>query len=59
MLVGVPVADADTQGLPGPLLQAGLQPGDVMTDLQFRSDFPCNVSPAWFDWKDGLAENGS
>ncbi|WP_425046488.1 carbohydrate porin [Primorskyibacter sp. S87] len=29
-----------------------------MTDPQMRSDFPRNVAPRWFAWKDGLAENG-
>ena len=29
-----------------------------MTDPQFRSDFPRNIAPSWFAWKDRLAEQG-
>ncbi|WP_380058987.1 carbohydrate porin (plasmid) [Falsihalocynthiibacter sp. SS001] len=47
------------QGLGGPSsVQADLEPGDGLTDPQFRSDFPRNIAPRWFAWKDGLAEKG-
>ena len=47
------------QGLGGPSsVQADLQPGDGLTDPQFRSDFPRSVAPGYFAWKDGLAEKG-
>lgn len=47
------------QGLNGPSSsQADLTPGDGLTDPQFRSDFPRNVAPAYFAWKDRLAEEG-
>lgn len=46
------------QGLGGPSsVQADLE-GDGLTDPQLRSDFPRNVAPGWFAWKDGLAERG-
>ncbi|SFK65519.1 carbohydrate porin [Shimia haliotis] len=52
-------AVAQTQGLSGPSsVAADLMPGDGLTDPQFRSDFPRNVAPQWFAWKDGLAEQG-
>lgn len=47
------------QGLSGPSsVDADLKPGDGLTDPQFRSDFPRNVAPGWFAWKDSLAEQG-
>lgn len=47
------------QGLSGPSSTgADLTPGDGLTDPQFRTDFPRNVIPGWFSWKNGLAENG-
>lgn len=47
------------QGLSGPSsVEADLTPGDGLTDPRFRSDFPRNIAPGWFAWKDGLAENG-
>ncbi|MGR3635872.1 MAG: carbohydrate porin [Shimia sp.] len=50
---------AQAQGLGGPSSVAGqLAPGDGLTDPQLRSDFPRNVSPGWFAWKDDLAEQG-
>lgn len=46
-------------GLSGPSsVEADLTPGDGLTDPQFRSDFPRNVSSGWFAWKDRLAEQG-
>ena len=46
-------------GLGGPSsVQADLQPGDGLTDPQFRFDFPRNIAPGYFRWKDGLAEGG-
>lgn len=46
-------------GLSGPSsVEAELTLGDGLTDPQFRSDFPRNVAPGWFAWKDGLAEKG-
>lgn len=48
---------AIAQGLGGPSsVQSDLQPGDGLTDPHFRSDFPRNVAPGWFAWKDKLAE---
>ncbi len=29
-----------------------------MTDPQYRSDFPRNIAPVWFEWKDQLADGG-
>ncbi|SMP24784.1 carbohydrate porin [Shimia sagamensis] len=55
------VSDARAQsgGLSGPSsVAADLEPGDGLTDPQMRSDFPRNVAPGWFAWKDGLAESG-
>ncbi|NOD64281.1 MULTISPECIES: carbohydrate porin [unclassified Ruegeria] len=50
---------ASAQGLSGPSsVQAELEPGDGLTDPQYRSDFPRNVAPGWFSWKDRLAEDG-
>ncbi|WP_254429161.1 MULTISPECIES: carbohydrate porin [unclassified Ruegeria] len=47
------------QGLSGPSsVGAELEPGDGLTDPQYRSDFPRNIAPNWFAWKDRLAENG-
>ncbi|MEM1076518.1 MAG: carbohydrate porin [Pseudomonadota bacterium] len=47
------------QGLAGPSsVQADLEPGDGLTDPQFRSDFPRNIAPGYFAWKDRLAEEG-
>ncbi len=52
-------SQAQTSGLSGPSsVQGDLQEGDGLTDPQFRSDFPRNVAPGWFAWKDGLAEQG-
>ena len=52
-------ASASAQGLSGPSSSAAdLQPGDGLTDPQFRSDFPRSVLPGWYAWKDRLAENG-
>lgn len=46
-------------GLSGPSsVAADLEPGDGLTDPQFRSDFPRNIAPGWFAWKDSLAEKG-
>ncbi len=50
---------AFAQGLGGPSsVEADLQPGDGLTDPQFRSDFPVNIAPSYFEWKEGLAEQG-
>ncbi|MGI9368043.1 MAG: carbohydrate porin [Ruegeria sp.] len=47
------------QGLSGPSsVGAELEPGDGLTDPRYRSDFPRNIAPGWFAWKDGLAEDG-
>ena len=52
-------AQAQNSGLSGPSsVEADLTPGDGLTDPQFRSDFPRNIGPGWFSWKDGLAEQG-
>ena len=48
-----------SQGLGGPSsVQADLEPGDGLTDPQFRSVFPRNIAPGYFAWKDELAEQG-
>ncbi|WP_299946771.1 carbohydrate porin [uncultured Ruegeria sp.] len=50
---------ASAQGLSGPSsVEADLKPGDGLTDPQYRSDFPRNIAPGWFQWKDRLAEEG-
>ena len=50
---------AAAQGLSGPSsVEADLEPGDGLTDPQFRSDFPRKVAPRYFEWKDRLAEQG-
>lgn len=50
---------AQAGGLSGPSsVAAELEPGDGLTDPQFRSDFPRDVLPGWFAWKDGLAGDG-
>ena len=50
---------AVAQGLSGPSsVEAELEPGDGLTDPQYRSDFPRNIAPGWFAWKDRLAESG-
>ncbi|AEI93114.1 carbohydrate porin [Roseobacter litoralis] len=50
---------AFAQGLGGPSsVQADLQPGDGLTDPQFRSDFPVNIAPGYFRWKESLAQKG-
>ncbi len=50
---------ASAQGLSGPSsVEADLEPGDGLTDPQYRSDFPRNIAPVWFQWKDRLAEGG-
>ena len=50
---------AFSQGLGGPSsVQADLEPGDGLTDPQFRSNFPKTVAPGYFAWKDRLAEQG-
>jgi porin len=46
------------QGLGGPSsVQADLEPGDGLTDPQFRSNFPRNITPGYFAWKDRLAQD--
>ncbi|UWR03537.1 carbohydrate porin [Ruegeria conchae] len=50
---------ASAQGLSGPSsVEADLEPGDGLTDPQYRSDFPRNIAPGWFRWKDRVAEEG-
>ncbi|MGI9365901.1 MAG: carbohydrate porin [Rhizobiaceae bacterium] len=52
-------AFAESGGLNGPSsVEADLTPGDGLTDPQYRSDFPRNIAPGWFEWKDELAEQG-
>ncbi len=52
-------AHAQEGGLSGPSsVAADLAPGDGLTDSQVRSEFPRNIVPGWFAWKDGLAEQG-
>ena len=47
------------EGLGGPSsVAADLQPGDGLSDPQFRSDFPRNIAPGYFRWKDDLAKRG-
>ncbi len=41
---------ASAQGLSGPSsVEADLAPGDGLTDPQYRSDFPRNIAPGWFE----------
>lgn len=55
----VPVSTAaQSGGLNGPSSVSADLEGDGLTDPQFRSDFPRNVAPGWFAWKDGLAKQG-
>lgn len=50
---------ASAQDLGGPSsVQAELDTGDGLTDPQLRSDFPRNIAPSWFAWKDDLASKG-
>lgn len=50
---------ATAQGLGGPSsVEADLTSGDGLTAPRFRYDFPRNVAPGWFAWKDKLAEKG-
>ncbi|MEP2783494.1 MAG: carbohydrate porin [Pseudoruegeria sp.] len=50
---------AFAQGLSGPSsVQADLEPGDGLTDPQFRFDFPANIAPGWTDRKKELAQKG-
>ena len=58
LLASAQIAEAQ-QGLSGPSsVEADLVPGDGVTDPQFRSDFPRDIAPTYFDWKDRLAEKG-
>ncbi len=53
------VTGVAAQGLSGPSsVEADLEPGDGLTDPQYRSDFPRNIAPGWFSWKNRLAEDG-
>ena len=46
------------QGLGGPSsVQGELEPGDGLTDPQYRSNFPKNIAPSYFEWKDRLAKD--
>jgi porin len=46
------------QGLGGPSsVSADLEPGDGLTDPQYRYDFPQNIAPGYFAWKDRLAKD--
>ncbi|WP_171234855.1 carbohydrate porin [Ruegeria sp. HKCCA6837] len=62
LLAALVIASAgavSAQGLSGPSsVGADLEPGDGLTDPQYRSDFPRNIAPGWFRWKDRLAEGG-
>ncbi|MEX0276937.1 MAG: carbohydrate porin [Ruegeria sp.] len=50
---------ASAQGLSGPSsVEADLEPGDGLTDPQYRSNFPRDIAPGWFSWKDKLADGG-
>lgn len=56
--VNVSPISALAQGLAGPSsVGADLTPGDGLTDPQYRSDFPKNIAPGYFAWKDRLAED--
>lgn len=58
VLFGSQVTHAQS-GLSGPSsVAADLVLGDGLTDPQFRSDFPENIAPDWFAWKQGLSERG-
>ncbi len=50
---------AFAQGLGGPSsVQTELQPGDGLIEPQFRSNFPVNIAPRYFELKEGWAERG-
>ncbi|WP_406644531.1 carbohydrate porin [Aliisedimentitalea scapharcae] len=51
-------AMAQSGGLSGPSSVTSDLEGDGLTDPQLRSNFPRNLAPGWFAWKDGLAERG-
>ncbi len=56
-ILGAGVSAASAQGLGGPSsVQADLQPGDGLTDPQFRTEFPRNIAPNYFEWKQSLSE---
>jgi porin len=60
LLVAASLAQAhlSAQGLGGPSsVQADLEPGDGLNAPQFRSDFPRNITPGYFTWKDRLAKD--
>lgn len=47
------------EGLSGPSsVDAELTPGDGLTDPRPRTEFPRNVAPGYFAWKDRLADKG-
>ena len=51
-------AESGQAGLGGPSsVQGDLQPGDGLTDPQFRSTVIQDALPAWFAWKEMLAED--
>jgi porin len=53
----VPV-QLSAQGLGGPSsVAADLEPGDGLTDPQFRSTFVQDAMPGWFEWKDRIASD--
>ena len=50
-------AEPSQAGLGGPSsVRADLEPGDGLTDPQFRSTVIQDALPAWFAWKEMLAE---
>lgn len=52
-------SQAQQGGLSGPSsVQSDLEPGDGLTDPRIRSDFPRNIAPGWYSWKESLAERG-
>ncbi len=58
ILAAIGILPAHAQGLAGPSsVQANLEPGDGLTDPQYRSDFPRNIAPGYFAWKDRLAKD--
>ncbi|MHA3980959.1 carbohydrate porin [Halovulum sp. GXIMD14794] len=58
-LVCLPNGALAQQGLSGPSsVAAELSPSEGLTDPQPRTDFPRNVLPGYFGWKDRLADNG-
>jgi porin len=59
LLFCLTILPAFAQGFGGPSsVEAELEPGDGLTDPQYRSDFPQKLFPEWSAWKSMLSEQG-